>query len=266
MLTYPHFDPIAFQLGPLKVHWYGLMYLFGFLLGYLLAYFRMKRQPWTPVKTGEQLGDFIFYVALGVVLGGRCGYMLFYNLSDFISQPWIIFQVWDGGMSFHGGLIGVILATLLFARKHKISFLGLTDFIAPITPIGLGLGRLGNFINGELWGRVTTSKLGMIFPTGGPLPRYPSELFELCLEGITLFIIMWLFTLKQRKAGIPSGVFLIFYASFRFFVEFYREPDPQLGYLAFGWLTMGQVLCMPMFGIGIYLIIRGYRKHAASKR
>lgn len=264
MLNYPHFDPIALQLGPLKIHWYGLMYLFGFLLGYALCYYRIRRQSWAPLKNAEVLGDFIFYVALGVVIGGRCGYMLFYNFPNFISAPWIIFEVWDGGMSFHGGLIGVIFASFLFARKQKISFLALTDFIAPIAPVGLALGRLGNFINGELWGRVTDSRIGMIFPTGGPEPRYPSQLFELGLEGITLFEIMWLFTLKQRKTGLPSGVFLIFYASFRFFVEFFREPDPQLGYLAFGWLTMGQVLCIPMFCIGIYLILRGCKKHAAT--
>lgn len=264
MLKYPHFDPVALSLGPVKIHWYGLMYLFGFILGYALAYYRMKRQSWSPIKTSEQLGDFLFYVALGVVIGGRCGYMLFYNLPNFITSPWIIFEVWDGGMSFHGGLVGVIIACALFARKLKISFLQLTDFIAPFAPIGLGLGRLGNFINGELWGRVTTSKIGMIFPTGGPLPRYPSELFELVLEGIVLFSIMWLLSIKQRTTGMLSGIFLIFYASFRFFVEFYREPDPQLGYLAFGWLTMGQVLCVPMFMIGFYLLWRAYKKAQAT--
>lgn len=265
MLRYPHFNPVALQMGPLKIHWYGLMYLFALLGGWLLARYRIKTQSWSPLKTGDQLSDFLFYIAFGVIVGGRCGYMLFYDFPDFISQPWIIFKVWDGGMSFHGGLIGVSLACYLFARKLNVSFLALTDFVAPIAPIGLGLGRLGNFINGELWGRITTSKIGMIFPTGGPLPRYPSELFELILEGITLFTIVWLFSLKQRASGVVSGVFLIFYASFRFFVEFYREPDPQLGYLAFGWLTMGQVLCTPMFFIGFYLLWKGWHQRKKNK-
>jgi len=256
MLKYPHFDPIAFSIGPLHVHWYGLMYLCGFACAYLLARYRMHKQPCSPIATNDHLLDLLFYAAIGVVVGGRCGYMLFYDLSNFLSHPWIIFEVWDGGMSFHGGLIGVIIAMYFFSRRIKASFLGLTDFIAPIAPIGLGLGRLGNFINGELWGRVTNSPIGMVFPTGGPLPRYPSQLFELALEGVTLFVIMWLFSLKQRSAGMISGLFLILYACFRFFVEFYREPDPQLGYLAFGWLTMGQVLCVPMFFIGIFLIWR----------
>lgn len=259
MLHYPHFNPIAVSLGSIEIHWYGLMYLFGFALGYALAYYRMKKQRWCPIKNSEQLGDLLFYVALGVIVGGRCGYMLFYNLPDLIANPLTIFKVWDGGMSFHGGLIGVILACYIFAHRRKASFLGLTDFIAPIAPVGLGLGRFGNFINGELWGRVTSSKLGMIFPTGGPLPRYPTELFELVLEGLTLFIIMWLISLKERATGVLSGIFLICYASFRFFVEFYREPDPQLGYLAFGWLTMGQVLCVPMFLIGFYLLWQSKR-------
>lgn len=260
MLPYPHFDPVALSLGPIKIHWYGLMYLLGFLGGYWVARYRMKTQAWSPLKNTDQVGDFLFYAALGVVIGGRCGYMLFYAFPDFIARPWIIFEVWDGGMSFHGGLIGVILALYFLSRKLKVSFLRLTDFAAPLAPIGLGLGRLGNFINGELWGRVTTAKIGMIFPTGGPLPRFPSQLFELCLEGITLFIIMWCFSLKERKAGVLSGIFLLFYASFRFFVEFYREPDPQLGYLAFGWLTMGQVLCLPMFALGLYLLWRSRKK------
>ncbi len=256
MWQYPNFNPIAFSLGPLAVHWYGLMYLLGFALAYLLARYRMKHQAWSPIHTKDQLGDLIFYAAMGVIIGGRCGYMLFYNFPDFIASPLIIFAVWDGGMSFHGGLIGVILACYLFARKYHLAFLSLMDFVAPLAPIGLGLGRLGNFINGELWGRITTSKIGMIFPTGGPLPRYPTELFELTLEGITLFIILWTLSLKQRKQGLISSIFLLCYASFRFFTEFYREPDPQLGYLAFGWLTMGQVLCVPMFLLGIYLMMQ----------
>ncbi len=263
MLHYPHFSPVAIALGPIQIHWYGIMYLLGFLGGYLLAYYRLQRQSWSPIHTTEQLGDLVFYVALGVVIGGRCGYMLFYDLPHFIASPWIIFEVWDGGMSFHGGLIGVIMAMYLFSRKLKTTFLSLTDFIAPIAPLGLGLGRLGNFINGELWGRVTTAKIGMIFPNAGPLPRYPTQLFELVLEGISLFVIMWLFSRKQRKPGVISGLFLLGYASFRFVIEFYREPDPQLGYLAFGWLTMGQVLCIPMLLLGLYLLWWSHRQHGS---
>ncbi len=254
MWHYPHFDPIAFHLGPLPVHWYGLMYLFGLCLAWVLARYRMKTQPWFPIKTTDALSDLIFYAAVGVIGGGRIGYMLFYVLPDFIHRPWIIFELWDGGMSFHGGLIGVSLSLLLFARREKIPFFTLMDSITPLVPVGLALGRLGNFINGELWGRVTDSPIGMIFPTGGPLPRYPSQLFELSLEGIALFILLWTMSLKPRRPALISALFLIGYASARFFVEFFREPDPQLGYLAFGWLTMGQVLCVPMFILGFYLL------------
>ncbi|MCX7123587.1 MAG: prolipoprotein diacylglyceryl transferase [Gammaproteobacteria bacterium] len=254
MLHDPHFDPIAFHLGPLAVHWYGLMYLFGLMLAWCLARYRMKTQPWFPIKKTDTLSDLLFYAAMGVILGGRIGYMLFYAFPDFIHQPWIIFEVWDGGMSFHGGLIGVCLALFFFARKEKIAYFLLMDNIAPLVPIGLALGRLGNFINGELWGRVTNSPIGMIFPTGGPLPRYPSQLFELSLEGLLLFILLWTISLKKRRPALISAIFLIGYASARFFVEFFREPDPQLGYLAFGWLTMGQVLCIPMFLLGFFLL------------
>ncbi len=262
MMVYPHFDPIALSVGPLKIHWYGLMYLLGFLTAWLLARYRMSKQAWAPIKNSDDLSDLIFYAAMGVIVGGRVGYMLFYTLPSFLHAPWIIFEVWDGGMSFHGGLTGVVVACFVFAKKHKLGFLQLTDFIAPFAPVGLGLGRLGNFINGELWGRVTTSPLGMIFPTGGPLPRYPSELFEFTLEGMVLFVVLWCISLKERRTGVISALFLIGYASARFFVEFFREPDPQLGYLAWGWLTMGQVLCVPMFILGVYLWWRGHQKYA----
>ncbi len=261
MWQYPHFDPIAFHLGPLAVHWYGLMYLFGLILAWMLARYRMHTQAWWPIKKTETLSDLVFYAAMGVILGGRIGYMLFYDLLPFLHQPWIIFAVWNGGMSFHGGLIGVAFSLFLFAKKEKIPYFLLMDNIAPLVPIGLALGRLGNFINGELWGRVTNSPIGMIFPTGGPLPRYPSQLFELALEGIVLFIILWTASLKQRRPGLISALFLLGYASARFFVEFFREPDPQLGYLAFGWLTMGQVLCLPMFAFGVFLLLRAAREN-----
>ncbi|MDO8954106.1 MAG: prolipoprotein diacylglyceryl transferase [Gammaproteobacteria bacterium] len=253
MLTYPQIDPIALKLGPIAVHWYGIMYLIGFVLTWSLGVYRSKK-PWSVVKP-DQVADAIFYGALGVILGGRTGYMLFYDFIPFIHQPWTILEVWDGGMSFHGGLIGVILAMWYYSRKININVFDLTDFFAPMVPIGLGLGRIGNFINGELWGRVTTSPIGMIFPTGGPWPRYPSQLIELCLEGITLFIILWTTSIKPRPRMLISALFLLLYSSFRFSAEFFRQPDPQLGFIAFGWLTMGQLLCVPMFLLGVGLCV-----------
>lgn len=258
MLTYPNFNPIAFQMGPIKVHWYGIMYLIGFLSAWLLGIYRAKKS--NGVWTVEQVTDLIFYAALGVILGGRIGYMLFYDLPGLISHPLTLFKVWDGGMSFHGGLIGVCLALCLYSRYLKKSVWALTDFIAPMVPIGLAAGRLGNFINGELWGRVTTSSVGMIFPTGGPLPRYPSQLFELALEGIALFVILWLFSMKPRPRFAVSGLFLVCYGSFRFFCEFFRQPDPQYGYFAWNWLTMGQILSFPMIIAGIISLIIIYTR------
>ena len=189
MLTYPDIHPIAFQIGPIKVHWYGIMYLVGFLGAWLLGAYRAHKS--NGVWTIDQVTDLIFYAALGVILGGRIGYMLFYDLPDLIHHPLTLFKVWDGGMSFHGGMIGVALALWLYSRHLKRSVWDLTDFIVPMVPIGLAAGRMGNFINGELWGRVTTSPIGMIFPTGGPLPRYPSQLLELVLEGVTLFFCLY---------------------------------------------------------------------------
>jgi phosphatidylglycerol:prolipoprotein diacylglycerol transferase len=212
-----------------------------------------SKKPWAKIKTADQISDAIFYGALGVIIGGRTGYMLFYDFLPFIHQPWTIFEVWDGGMSFHGGLIGVITAMWLYSRKLKISIFDLTDFFAPMVPIGLGLGRLGNFINDELWGRVTDSPIGMIFPTGGPWPRYPSQLIEFSLEGVVLFLILWCYSNKPRPKMAVSALFLMCYALFRFSAEFFRQPDPQLGFIAFGWLTMGQILCLPMLLLGIYL-------------
>lgn len=256
MMRYPDINPIALSLGPLSIHWYGVMYLLGFFFVWLLARYRMKVQSGGPIQTPTQLVDLIYVGALGVVIGGRMGYMLFYDFSHFIHQPWVALEVWQGGMSFHGGLLGVILALFYFARRHQLPFLALMDFIAPMAPIGLALGRLGNFINGELWGRVSDSRFAMIFPNGGPLPRYPSELFEFALEGVLLFIILWVFSIKKRAMGAVSGLFLVGYSLARFTVEFFREPDPQWGYLAFHWLTMGQILSVPMFVLGFYLCLR----------
>lgn len=253
MLTYPDFNPIAFEIGPVKVHWYGIMYLVGFVAAWLLGAYRAKKSGGT--WTVDQVTDLIFYSALGVILGGRIGYMLFYDLPGFMHQPLTLFKVWDGGMSFHGGLIGVCLALWLYSRHLQKSVWELTDFIAPMVPVGLAAGRIGNFINGELWGKVTTSPIGMVFPTGGPLPRYPSQLFEFFLEGVVLFLILWIFSIKPRPRFAVSAVFLLGYGTFRFTCEFFRQPDPQYGYLLWNWVTMGQILSLPMIIAGIIALI-----------
>ncbi|MEJ2059905.1 MAG: prolipoprotein diacylglyceryl transferase [Gammaproteobacteria bacterium] len=258
MLPYPRIDPIAFSVGPLKVHWYGIMYLIGFLGFWGLGSLRARRAD-SPLRP-EQVGDLLFYAALGVILGGRIGYVLFYNLPFYWSHPLEVFAVWDGGMSFHGGMLGVFAAAWLYGRYLGCGFLRLTDFGAPMVPIGLGAGRIGNFINGELWGKVTDLPWGMVFPSGGPLPRQPSQLYEFALEGVVLFTILWTFSSRSRPVGAVSGMFLLFYGLFRFLVEFVREPDPQLGYLAFGWLTMGQVLSAPMILLGIGMLVWAYRR------
>lgn len=257
MLHYPQIDPVAFSIGPLKVHWYGLMYLLGFAIAYVLARYRAAKQvrPWQK----EQVADLIFYLALGVIIGGRTGYMLFYNVDQLIAHPLSYFEVWDGGMSFHGGLLGVILALWLYGLKLKRPFWEMGDFVAPLVPIGLALGRIGNFINGELWGRVTDMPWGMVFPTGGPLPRHPSQLYECLLEGVVLFVVLWWFSAKPRPRGAVSALFLIFYGLFRFLIEFVRQPDPQLGFVAFGWMTRGQELSIPMVLFGLVLFWYAYR-------
>lgn len=253
MLTYPNIDPVALAVGPLKIHWYGIMYLIGFASAWALGVYRSKKLHST-VAT-EQVSDIIFYGALGVIIGGRLGYMLFYNFSGLIANPLSIFQIWDGGMSFHGGFIGVVVATSLYAYIKKLNVLDIFDFFAPMIPIGLGAGRLGNFINDELWGRVTDSPLGMIFPSGGPLPRYPSQLFEMVLEGLILFVILWLLSMKPRQRGWISAQFLLWYGIFRFICEHFRQPDPQMGYVLFNWMTMGQLLSLPMILAGAMMLI-----------
>lgn len=259
MIPYPKINPIAFKLGPIEVHWYGIMYLVGFLAGWLLGRSR-TRKPWSPI-TEEQLGDLIFFVALGVILGGRIGYVLFYNFDYFLSHPLWLFEVWTGGMSFHGGLIGVMLAMWWFCRKVDRSFFQIADFVAPLVPIGLAAGRLGNFINGELWGRVTDVPWAMIFPRApGHLPRHPSQLYEFALEGVTLFLILWFYSRKQRPRMAVSALFLVGYGCFRFFCEFFRQPDRQLGFLAWHWLTMGQLLSAPMIAIGVWLFWYAHKR------
>jgi len=258
MLTYPDIDPIAFQVGPLKVHWYGIMYLVGFGAAWWLGRRRALRpnSGWTE----QQISDLIFYGALGAVLGGRTGYVLFYDLPAYLAEPLRIFKIWEGGMSFHGGLIGVMAAMLLYSRHLKKTFFEVMDFLAPLVPVGLGAGRLGNFINGELWGRVTDVPWAMVFPNGGPLPRHPSQLYEACMEGLVLFAILWLYSQKPRPRMAVSGLFILCYGLFRFGVEFVRQPDAQLGYLALGWVTMGQILSTPLILIGSVLLWWSYKR------
>ena len=262
MLSFPEIDPVVVSLGPLKVHWYGLMYLVGFVGGWWLAVVR-ARQPHSG-WTRPQLDDLLFYMALGVVLGGRLGYILFYNLPAFVNNPTILFRVWEGGMSFHGGLLGVLLAIWLYARKTQRRYFDVVDYVATFVTIGLGAGRIGNFINGELWGKVTDVPWGMVFPGGGPLPRHPSQLYEFFLEGVVLFTILWIFSSRPRPTMAVSGMFAIFYGLFRFAVEFVREPDAHLGYLAFGWVTMGQVLTLPLILVGITLLVLAYRNRTTT--
>jgi len=260
MLTYPNIDPVALKVGVFTVHWYGLMYLIGIITAWLLAVYRVRRGDidWEI----EEINDLVFYGALGVILGGRLGYILFYDFPNVLIDPLRIIRFWDGGitgMSFHGGLIGVCIALLIYTYRQKKSFWETIDFAAPLVPLGLAAGRIGNFINGELWGRVTNVPWAMVFPHVDHLPRHPSQLYEFVLEGIVLFTILWLFILKPRPTMAVSGVFAIAYGSMRFIVEFFREPDPQLGYLAFHFLTMGQLLSIPMIAFGMALLWSAYK-------
>jgi phosphatidylglycerol---prolipoprotein diacylglyceryl transferase len=254
MLEFPVIDPVALQIGPLSARWYGIMYAVGFSVAWFLARRRAARpgSGWTAM----QVDDLITWGVAGVVLGGRLGYVLFYDLSYYLSEPSQILSIWRGGMSFHGGVAGVILVAWLYGRNIGKSLLQVGDFIAPLVPPGLLAGRLGNFINGELWGRVTDAPVGMVFPTGGPLPRHPSQLYEAALEGLALFIILWVYSAKPRTAGAVGGLFLLGYGAFRFLVEFFRQPDAQLGFVAFDWMSMGQVLCLPMIALGLFLMLR----------
>ncbi|MDF1756724.1 MAG: prolipoprotein diacylglyceryl transferase [Legionellaceae bacterium] len=258
MLSYPEINPIAFTIGPLKVHWYGLMYLLAFSSAYLLAIFRIRKYhlAWTK----EQVSDLIFYAAVGVIIGGRLGYMFFYDFLQLWHDPIAVFKIWQGGMSFHGGILGVGVAAILFARKSKRTFLSIADFIAPLVPLGLAAGRIGNFINGELWGRVTTLPWAMVFKEAGPEPRHPSQLYEFGLEGIVLFIIIWWYANKPRAEGATISIFLMSYAICRCIVELFREPDRHLGFIAFNWLTMGQLLSIIMFLSGLILFIYTRKK------
>ncbi len=254
-MIYPQIDPVALSLGPLQVHWYGLMYLFGFAGAWWLGRVRAERYGWT----AEQVEDLLFYGAIGVIIGGRLGYSLFYDFAANVANPLNIFKVWQGGMSFHGGLLGVLTAFWLFSKKTGKSYFTISDFIAPMVPIGLFFGRMGNFINGELWGKASDVPWAMVFPTGGPLARHPSQLYEAGLEGLVLFIILWWYSNNAKPLGAVSGLFLLGYGVFRFLIELVRIPDAQYGYFAFEWLTMGQILSLPMVVYGAWLMVRAYR-------
>lgn len=260
MMVYPTIDPVALTLGPLQIHWYGLMYLFGFAGAWWLGRVRAKRYGWT----AEQVEDLLFYGALGVIIGGRLGSVLFYNFADTLADPLNVFKIWQGGMSFHGGLLGVLAAFWFFARKTGKSYFTISDFIAPMVPIGLFFGRIGNFINGELWGKVSDVPWAMVFPTGGSQARHPSQLYEAGLEGLVLFIILWWYSASPKPLAAVSGLFLLGYGIFRFMIEFVRIPDEHLGYLALDWLAMGQILSLPMIILGIVIIRKAYQSEQVT--
>ncbi len=253
MILFPSIDPVIIRIGPLSVRWYGLMYLIGFVASYLLVKYQVGKKKIALNK--QDLESLYTYLILGLIIGARLGYVLFYNLGDYLKNPLELFAVWHGGMSFHGGLAGTVIAGIIFCRKQGFDFWRLGDLIIVTAPIGLGLGRLGNFINGELYGRVTDMPWGMVFPSGGPFPRHPSQLYEFLLEGVVLFAVLWSFKDKFLKSGTLISLFLILYGIFRFIVEFFREPDPQLGFIL-GPFTMGQALSFAtiLFAAGILFV------------
>jgi len=257
-------DPVAISLFGFDVYWYSLMYLIAFGLFWWLGSIRAK-QAWSPV-TKEQVGDLLFWGVVAVIAGGRLGYVLFYVPSEFLANPWMAFQIRDGGMSFHGGLLGVIVMMWLYARHLGVGFFRLADFVAPLVPTGLAAGRVGNFIGGELWGRTTDVPWGVVFPaTGDGLARHPSQLYQASLEGLALFVLIWWFSSTKRPVGAVSGVFLIGYGLFRFGAEFFRQPDVHLGFVAFDWLTQGQLLSLPMIAIGIVLLVLAHANRLGSR-
>lgn len=263
-LQFPNIDPVIFSIGPLAIRWYGLMYLIGFIAAMYLANKAADRSK--GLWTREQVSDLLFYGFLGVILGGRVGYVLFYQFDLFVADPLYLFKIWQGGMSFHGGLLGVITAIFIFARKEGKHFLAVGDFVAPLVPIGLGMGRLGNFINSELWGRPTDVPWAVVFPTDpDQLPRHPSQLYEFALEGVVLFCVLYFLNKKKQPMGLLSGLFLIGYGIFRMFVELFREPDDHLGFF-FEYISMGQILSLPMVIVGLFIIIYGSNRQVHAKR
>ncbi|MBI3599572.1 MAG: prolipoprotein diacylglyceryl transferase [Nitrospinae bacterium] len=251
MISFPGIDPVIVKIGPFSIRWYGVMYLIGFTASYLLVKYQLKRKMIT--VSSEAIISLYQYLIFGLIIGARLGYVVFYNLSEYLENPLEIFAVWHGGMSFHGGLFGAIIAGIIFCRKNKLDFWQISDLIIVTVPIGLGLGRIGNFINGELYGRVTNVPWAIIFTDGGTLPRHPSQIYEFLLEGITLFVILWLLKDKNLRAGILTSLFLALYGLFRFFVEFFREPDTHLGFIL-GPFTMGQALSAVMVLMGISIL------------
>jgi len=264
MLTYPEFDPIIFAIGPLAIRWYGLMYVLGFVAAWVLASKRDK-ESWSVIKPG-QVDDLIFYAMIGVIVGGRLGYCIVYGWQLWLADPWYVFKITQGGMSFHGGLVGVMTAMWLYGRNIGNGIWQMTDFAAPLTPIGLGTGRIGNFINGELWGKPSDLPWAMVFPgaRAGGVARHPSQLYEAALEGLVLFVLLWIYSRRPRPTMAVSGIFLIGYGAFRFAVEFVRIPDAQYGYLALGWVTMGQILTLPMLAAGLALVVLAHRAAPAA--
>ena len=259
MLTYPEIDPIALALGPVKIHWYGLMYVVGFIAAWWLARRRAKMpgSTWKPID----VDDLVFFAAIGVIAGGRLGWVLFYGFGAFLENPLSLVRIWEGGMSFHGGLIGVMLAIALFAWRRARNIADVFDFTVPLPAIGLFSGRIGNFINGELWGKPTDLPWGML--VDGEV-RHPSQLYEAALEGLVLFAIVWWFTSRPRARLAPSGLFFAAYAVFRIGVEFVRLPDQHIDYLAFGWLTMGQLLSLPMLAAGLAMLAWAWKRGTPS--
>jgi phosphatidylglycerol:prolipoprotein diacylglycerol transferase len=273
MIILHQIDPIALHVGPLQIHWYGVMYLLAFAACWFLGRHRV-RQGRLPGIDETAYGDLLFYGMLGVVLGGRLGYILFYDLPTYLQHPLDVFKVWEGGMSFHGGLLGVFAAAAWWSRRHRLRLMDTMDFVAPLVPPGLAFGRFGNYVNGELWGKLTGGHWGVVFPSSLPAPlagldpavlraqfdahaldafaRHPSQLYECALEGVVLFAVLWTFSRKPRSRYAVSGLFAVLYGVFRFAVEFVRIPDAQLGYLAFGWVTMGQLLEIPVILVGLY--------------
>lgn len=273
MIEYPNIDPVAVSIGPvtigekvigpLQVHWYGIMYLLAFASAWFIAMKRAEK-PHSPLQK-QQVEDLIVYGALGVIIGGRCGYILFYHFDRWLNDPLWLIRVWEGGMSFHGGLLGVMLAMWVYGRKLNKRFFDIMDFVAPLVPLGLAFGRLGNFIGGELWGRITDSAWGMRFPGDPDNLRHPSQLYQASLEGVVLFIILFWFSAKPRPRAAVSALFLIGYGSMRFIVEFFREPDAHIQFDLFGWMTRGQLLSAPMVLVGIVMLVWSYRHQQSGK-
>jgi phosphatidylglycerol:prolipoprotein diacylglycerol transferase len=266
MLSYPQIDPVAIAVGPLRLHWYGITYIAGFIAAWLLGRYRASR-PGSGWRPGE-VDDLITCSMVGVLLGARLGYAFFYDPDTYLADPLEILRVWNGGMSFHGGLLGVLLAALLWKFAYRRRFLAVTDFLAPLVPLGLLCGRIGNFINAELWGKVTPMEWGMVFPGAGSQPRHPTQLYEAGLEGLLLFLILWIYSRKPRPLGAVSGLFAVWYSLFRMGVEFFRMPDGHIGYLFFGWVTMGQLLCLPLLLLGalLLLVARHEERHPSRDR